>query len=95
MAREPKWVLTCKNCRAECTYAGIPSDTESYFLPRKPHVPANFVHKCDFCGHEYSYERSDLTYRAETMPSRVEEKKCGAGESGDSAESDRAFGAEK
>jgi len=95
MARQAKWVLRCKNCGAECVYAGIPSDTESYFLPRKPQVPADFVHRCDFCGHEYPYGRNDLSYRDETMPAQIEEKKCGTGESGEAGESDRAFGAEK
>ena len=84
MASKPKWVLTCKNCRAECTYEEIPSDTESYLLPRRPHVLVNFTHKCDLCGHEYIYERTDLSYRDETMPSRMQERKCGAGESGES-----------
>jgi heterodisulfide reductase subunit A-like polyferredoxin len=93
MATNPKWVLTCKNCRAECTYEEIPSDTESYFLPKRPHVPADFAHRCGICGHEYAYQRNDLSYRDETMPSRMDEKKCGAGESAEPPE--RAFGAAK
>jgi hypothetical protein len=87
MAKEAKWVLSCKSCHAECVFAEIPDDTESYFLPKKPQVPAEFKHKCEGCGHEDMYERNDLSYRDETMPSRVASKKCGG--------SDRAFGAGK
>jgi hypothetical protein len=76
MATDPKWVLTCKACRAECLYAEIPADTESYFLPRKPQVPLNFTHKCGNCGHEDRYSRNDLSYRDESMPSRIQSKKC-------------------
>jgi hypothetical protein len=87
MPHHATWVLSCKNCHAECTYAEIPPDTESYFLPKKPQVPDDFTHKCDNCGHQDSYQRKDLTYRDESMPSRAETKKCGG--------SDRAFGASK
>jgi ferredoxin len=80
MATNPKWVLSCKNCHAECVYAAIPSDTENYFMPKKPQIPANFTHKCEGCGHVDSYERTDLIYRDETMPSRAEAKKCGEAE---------------
>ena len=81
VANQAKWV---KSCHAECVYAQIPADTESYFLPKKPGVPANFVHKCEGCGHEDTYQRNDPSYRDETMPSRVHAKKCGG--------SDRALG---
>jgi hypothetical protein len=87
MAHQAKWVLSCKNCHAECIYAEIPSDTESYFLPKKPQVPPGFKHTCEGCGHEDTYQRNDLSYRGETMTSRVAAKRCG--------ESDRAFGAAK
>jgi hypothetical protein len=90
MAYQAKWVLSCKNCRAECIYAEIPSDTESYFLPKKPQVSPEFTHRCDNCGHEDKYERKDLSYRDETMPSRFASQKCGKREA-----SDRAFGAAK
>jgi hypothetical protein len=76
MAHQAKWVLSCKNCRAECVYAEIPGDTENYFLPKKPQVPDRFKHKCENCGHEDTYQRNDLIYRDESMPSRVETKKC-------------------
>jgi hypothetical protein len=76
MTHQAKWVLSCKNCHTECIYSEIPSDTESYFLPKKPQIPPKFKHKCEKCGHEDTYERSDLSYRDETMPSRVETKKC-------------------
>ena len=79
MAAQPKWVLTCKNCRAECIYDIIPADTENYFLPKKPQVPMNFAYKCENCGHEDKYNRNDLRYRDETMPSRMQSKKCGNG----------------
>jgi hypothetical protein len=91
MANDPKWVLSCKNCHAECVYAEIPADTESYFLPRKPQVPDNFTHKCQGCGHEDKYNRNDLSYRDETMPSRVQSKKCAEG----AGSNNRAFGAAK
>ena len=81
MATDAKWVLSCKSCHAECTYAQIPGDTESYFLPKKPHVPGNFSYRCDNCGHKDTYQRNDLRYRDETMPSRTEQKNCGTGES--------------
>jgi hypothetical protein len=61
-------------------YAEIPDDTESYFFPKKPHVPENFTHKCETCGHVDRYERTDLIYRDETMPSRAASKKCTAAE---------------
>jgi hypothetical protein len=76
MATHPKWVLTCKECRAECVYAEIPAGTESYFLPRKPQLPDNFTHTCQGCGHEDKYNRNDLSYRDESMPSRIQSKKC-------------------
>jgi hypothetical protein len=76
MATDPKWVLSCKECHAECVYAKIPADTESYFLPKKPEVPDNFMHKCENCGHADEYTRNDLSYRDETMPSRIQSKKC-------------------
>ena len=56
-------------------------------------MATNFAHRCGICGHEYTYLRNDLTYRDETMPSRAEERKCGAGESAEPP--DRAFGAAK
>jgi predicted nucleic-acid-binding Zn-ribbon protein len=88
MAHQAKWVLSCKNCRAECVYSEIPSNTESYFLPKKPQVPAHFKHKCEDCGYEDTYQRNDLSYRDETMPSRVQAKQCGEG-------ADQTFGASK
>ena len=76
MATDPKWVLSYKQCHAECVYAEIPADTESYFLLKKPQVPMDFTHKCESCGHEDKYTRNDLSYRDETMPSRTKAKKC-------------------
>jgi hypothetical protein len=75
MATDAKWGLSRKNCHTECIYSEIPSDT-SYFLPKKPQIPPKFKHKWENCGHEDTYEGSDLSYRDETMPSRVETKKC-------------------
>jgi hypothetical protein len=86
-----KWVLSCKNCHAECTYAEIPSEgVANWFFPKKPQMPPHFTHKCKTCGHRDTYERNDLTYRDETMPSRVQPSRCGEGEN-----TDRAFGAAK
>jgi hypothetical protein len=48
-------------------------------------------HKCENCGLRDMYERTDLRYRDETMPSHVESSKCGEGSGSD----DRAFGAAK
>jgi hypothetical protein len=91
MATNATWVLSCGNCHTECVFAEIPSEgVANWFFPKKPQVPANFTHKCKNCGHADRYERNDLTYRDETMPSRVPPTKCG-----ESAESDRAFGAAK
>jgi hypothetical protein len=67
-------------CHAECVYADIPADTESYFLPKKPQVSANFTHECENCGHVDTYHRNDLSYRDETMPSRMQSKKCSGAE---------------
>lgn len=83
MPTNARWVLTCKNCRAECTYADIPADTANYFLPKKPDMPEGFSLKCPSCEHEDIYDRKDLSYRDETMPSRAASAKCG--ESGEPA----------
>ena len=39
----------------------------------------NFTYRCENCGHEDKYNRNDLSYRDETMPSRIQSKKCGNG----------------
>jgi hypothetical protein len=94
MANQAKWVLSCKNCHAECRFAEIPSEgVANWFFPKKPQVPANFTHKCENCGYANTYERTDLTYRDETMPSRAPSTNCGA--STEARDSDRAFGAAK
>lgn len=80
MTNNRRWVLSCKQCHAECVYANIPADTESYFLPKKPQVPIDFRYKCENCGHEDTYNRNDLSYRDETMPSRRQSRKCVDGE---------------
>jgi hypothetical protein len=89
MGTNPKWVLSCKGCHAECVFAEIPDDTASYFFPKKPQVPENFAHKCKNCGHRGTYERTDLRYRDDTMPSHAKSSKCGEGEGA----KDRTFGA--
>jgi endogenous inhibitor of DNA gyrase (YacG/DUF329 family) len=59
-----RWVLKCKQCGTECVYAEIPSTgIANYFLPKKPEVPKNFTYPCPTCGHEDTYDRSDLTYQ--------------------------------
>jgi hypothetical protein len=59
-----RWVLNCKECRTECVYAEIPSTgIANYFLPKKPEVPKDFTFICPTCGHEDTYDRSDLTYQ--------------------------------
>jgi len=60
-----KWVLTCRECRAECTYSEIPEeDISAYFFPKKPDVPpGGFQFECTNCGHKDTYRRTDLTYR--------------------------------
>jgi len=90
MANQAKWVLSCKKCHAKCVFAEIPSEgTANWFFPNKPQMPPNFNHTCKNCGHEDTYERNDLTYRDETMPSRIEPTKCG-----ESAERGRAAASE-
>jgi len=76
MPTNPRWVISCKSCRAECTYAEIPSDTANYFLPKKPEVPDGFSFKSPNCAHEDTYGRNDLSYGVETMPSRAASAKC-------------------
>jgi hypothetical protein len=80
MATNSRWVISCKNCLGECTYADIPPDLASYFLPKKPEVPDGFSFKCPNCAHEDAYDRNDLTYRDETMPSRIASTKCTSAE---------------
>jgi rRNA maturation endonuclease Nob1 len=71
-----RWVLRCKECRAEYIYAEIATEgIASYFMPKKPEVPPNFTHTCPICGHQDSYRRSDLVYEDdETAPSRATAK---------------------
>jgi hypothetical protein len=77
MAHNAKWVLSCKGCHAECTYAEIPDDMASHFFPKKPQVAEDFFHKCENCGHRARYQQTDLRYRDDTMPSRMPESNCG------------------
>jgi hypothetical protein len=59
-----RWVLKCNECRAECSYAEIESEgVANYFFPKKPDLPPNFTYKCPNCGHEDTYDRSDLIYQ--------------------------------
>jgi hypothetical protein len=70
-------VASCKNCHVECVYAEIPSEgVANWFFPKKPRMPPHFTHRCENCGRTDMYERNDLTYRDETMPSWMETKKC-------------------
>jgi hypothetical protein len=67
-----RWVLKCNNCRAECTYAEIPSEgTSNYFLPKRPEVPVGgFKFKCPNCGQEDTYKRTDLIYQDDSISTR-------------------------
>jgi hypothetical protein len=73
-----RWVLKCNNCRAECTYAEIPSQgTSNYFLPKRPEVPAGgFKFKCPNCAHEDTYKRTDLTCRDDSISPNPASTKC-------------------
>jgi hypothetical protein len=62
MAGKPSWVLSCRKCLVESTYAEIPDDTESYFLPERPRLPDGFTFRCPNCGHEDTYRNTDLSY---------------------------------
>jgi hypothetical protein len=76
MVHQAKWVLSCKNCHSECTYAQIPEDSVKFFLPKKPQVPDDFTFTCRTCGHSDKYRRKDLIFRDETMPSYFQPTKC-------------------
>jgi hypothetical protein len=72
-----RWVLKCKKCRAECTYAEIPSDGfANYFFPKKPEVPDNFTYACPNCAHKTTYRRADLIYQDDAVASSPEAAKC-------------------
>ena len=60
----PKWVLKCDNCNSEFTHSMITDQSaENYFLPQKP-VIGDAELECPHCGYKYTYDRSDLMYRA-------------------------------
>jgi hypothetical protein len=73
-----RWVLKCNNCRAECTYAEIPSEgTSNYFLPKRPYVPVGGLQfKCPHCGHEELYRRIDLIYQDDSLSPRPASARC-------------------
>jgi hypothetical protein len=55
--------------------AEIPRDgTAEYFVPKKPLIPSDFRFKCPNCSHEVAYQRQDLSYRDQTMPSKSASK---------------------
>lgn len=78
MAHNAIWVLVCRECRAECVHSHIPDDSESYFLPKRPEM-AGFIHTCGNCGAKDTYQRKDLSYRDETMPSHFRSENCDGG----------------
>ena len=71
-----RWVLKCKECRANCTFSEIDLDeTSEYFFPKRPPMPTTGIeHKCSHCGHVALYQRTDLTYEDDVSPSS--EPKC-------------------
>jgi len=75
MAHNAIWVLVCRDCRAECVYARIPDDPESFFLPKRPEM-ADCSRTCGNCGEKGTYQRKDLSYRDETMPSHFRSTNC-------------------
>ena len=72
-----RWVLKCKECRAECVYADIATEgVANYFFPKRPQVPENFTYKCSTCGHQDAYDRSDLTYQDDQISPSHATTKC-------------------
>lgn len=75
MAKNPIWVLVCRECRAECVYSKISGDSESFFLPKRPEM-ADVNRTCGNCGEKGIYQRKDLSYRDDTMPSHFRSTNC-------------------
>jgi len=60
------WILRCPECDSAFEHARI-DDTkaEDYLFPVKPVFPVSGLEiNCEHCGHQATYKRSDLTYRA-------------------------------
>jgi len=81
-----RWVLKCRECRAECTYEVIgTTGITDYFLPKKPQVPPNFQYACPICTYKGTYDRSDLVYQDDAVAPNPASAKCiDAKESSDS-----------
>jgi hypothetical protein len=74
---QKRWVLKCKECRAECSYAEIANEgVANYFFPKKPEVPPNFTYTCPTCGHQDMYDRSDLIYEDDANTPNPASAKC-------------------
>ena len=73
-----RWVLKCKDCRTECTFAEIPTEgTANYFFPKKPELPENgFTYTCPNCRHKSVYKRTDLIHQDDAIAPSPEAANC-------------------
>jgi len=73
-----RWVLKCKDCRTECTFAEISTEgTANYFFPKKPGLPENgFTYTCPNCGHKNVYKRTDLIHQDDAIAPSPEAANC-------------------
>jgi hypothetical protein len=81
-----RWILKCRECRAEYTYEVIgTTGIADYFLPKRPQVPPNFQYACPVCNYKDTYDRSDLIYLDDAAaPNPASAKSADGNESGDS-----------
>jgi rubredoxin len=61
-----RWTLKCENCGFPFTHSQTDdSSAPNFFLPEKPDFPAGGSEfECPNCGHESTYQRTDLVYQA-------------------------------
>jgi predicted RNA-binding Zn-ribbon protein involved in translation (DUF1610 family) len=61
-----RWTLKCENCGFPFPHTLIDdSSAPNYFLPEKPDFPVGGSElECPNCGHEATYQRTDLVYQA-------------------------------
>jgi len=61
-----RWTLKCKNCSFPFTHSQIDdSSASSFFLPEKPDFAVGGSEfECPNCGHQATYQRTDLMYQA-------------------------------
>jgi hypothetical protein len=73
-----RWILKCRDCRSEYTFAEIPSEgTANYFFPKKPQLPENgFTYTCPNCRRKNVYKRTDLIYQDDGISPNPEAANC-------------------